>query len=233
MKIAVFSDIHGNKYALKGILNDIKRNNIDEIYCLGDVIGLGPNPKQCLDMIIKNKVQMVLGNHELYCLKGAENIQDNLSVEELEHHHWIKNQINSQQYEYLSKLPIKREITLNNTLITFQHFLILDLNTPYPFENLDIIKSKKLKAIIDSLPLSINFIGHEHQTFEIDNKLIDVGSSGCVHGNETFYTILSFENNEIKIEKKYLKYNQKSFIKKLKIKKYPNKEMISKVFFGL
>ena len=42
MKVAVFSDIHGNYEALTSIYDDIKKNNIDEIIFLGDVIGLGP-----------------------------------------------------------------------------------------------------------------------------------------------------------------------------------------------
>ena len=68
MRIAVFSDIHGNLEALKEILKDIEKENIDDIICLGDVIGLGPNSSECLDLIIKNNIKLVLGNHELYYL---------------------------------------------------------------------------------------------------------------------------------------------------------------------
>ena len=56
MKIAVFSDVHGNYEALKSIIEDIKINNYDEIICLGDVVGLGPNPKECLDLIRNNNI---------------------------------------------------------------------------------------------------------------------------------------------------------------------------------
>ena len=69
MKIAIFSDIHGNLQALESIITDIKKNNYDEVICLGDVIAMGPNPKECLDLIICNNYKMLLGNHELYYLK--------------------------------------------------------------------------------------------------------------------------------------------------------------------
>ena len=54
-----FSDIHGNKEALTAIIEDIKKENIDEVICLGDTIGIGPNPKECLDLIINNNIKMV------------------------------------------------------------------------------------------------------------------------------------------------------------------------------
>lgn len=43
-KLAIFSDIHGNLQALEAILKDIKEKEIEDIYCLGDVISIGPNP---------------------------------------------------------------------------------------------------------------------------------------------------------------------------------------------
>lgn len=64
-KIAVFSDIHGN---LQAILEDIKKEPIDSIICLGDVIGIGPNSKETLQLIEENKIEMILGNHEIYFL---------------------------------------------------------------------------------------------------------------------------------------------------------------------
>ena len=59
MKLAVFTDIHGNLEALKTIINDIKSKNVDEIICLGDTIGLGSESKECLDLIIENNIKRI------------------------------------------------------------------------------------------------------------------------------------------------------------------------------
>jgi predicted phosphodiesterase len=72
MKIAVFSDIHGNYQALTAILDDINKKGIQKIYCLGDNISIGPNSKECLDLIMKNNIKMVLGNHEIYFTRGTQ-----------------------------------------------------------------------------------------------------------------------------------------------------------------
>lgn len=60
---AILSDIHGNLTALEAVLKDIESHGIKEIYCLGDVIGYGPNPCECVDLIMNSKV-VLLGNHD-------------------------------------------------------------------------------------------------------------------------------------------------------------------------
>jgi predicted phosphodiesterase len=61
---AVLSDIHSNLEALTAVLADIEKRGIRTIYCLGDVIGYGPDPGKCLDLIIEKTESCVLGNHD-------------------------------------------------------------------------------------------------------------------------------------------------------------------------
>ncbi|MCA9176922.1 MAG: metallophosphoesterase family protein [Planctomycetales bacterium] len=63
MKRAILSDIHGNLEALEAVLRDIESNHVDEIICLGDVIGYGPDPCACLDHAMSFSVT-ILGNHD-------------------------------------------------------------------------------------------------------------------------------------------------------------------------
>ena len=70
MKVAVISDIHGNLEALERVFRDIDRRNddgqkIEEILCLGDVVGYGPNPRECLDLVRRRCTVVLAGNHEL------------------------------------------------------------------------------------------------------------------------------------------------------------------------
>ena len=69
-KIAVFSDIHGNLQALQAILEDIKKEPIDSIICLGDVIGIGPNSKETLRLIEENQNDVRIPNKRKYNLFG-------------------------------------------------------------------------------------------------------------------------------------------------------------------
>jgi predicted phosphodiesterase len=60
---AVISDIHSNLEALEAVLHDIAQHGASDIYCLGDVVGYGPNPRECLDRVMQCKV-VLLGNHD-------------------------------------------------------------------------------------------------------------------------------------------------------------------------
>lgn len=61
---AIISDIHSNLEALEAVLADIDRRGIKEIYCLGDVIGYGASPKECLDLVMDRCVLCLCGNHD-------------------------------------------------------------------------------------------------------------------------------------------------------------------------
>ena len=64
MKIAVLSDIHANLEALTAVLAEADRRGADAIYHLGDVVGYGPEPKACLDLVRARCAGGVLGNHD-------------------------------------------------------------------------------------------------------------------------------------------------------------------------
>lgn len=64
-RLAVFSDVHANFEAFKVVLADIDAHAPDELYCLGDLIGYGPQPQECCDLMRKRKNAVILqGNHE-------------------------------------------------------------------------------------------------------------------------------------------------------------------------
>lgn len=71
MKRAIVSDIHANFEALQAVLADIESQQVDEIFCLGDIIGYGPDPCACIDAVIDFKLT-ILGNHDQGALFDPE-----------------------------------------------------------------------------------------------------------------------------------------------------------------
>ena len=127
-RIAIFSDIHGNLQALECILNDIERNSIDEVICLGDVIGMGPNSKECLDIIMNSRIRMIKGNHEIYQIND-EVYNNHLPDNEKKHRNWIKSQLDEKELEYIEKLPMTIEELSNGLLFTCSHFFFNESKT--------------------------------------------------------------------------------------------------------
>ena len=231
MRIAIFSDIHGNMEALKSIIDDIKKQNIDEIICLGDTIGIGPNPKECMDLIIKNNIKMVLGNHEYYYIKGSH-IDDELTDGEIRHHNWVKSLLSDEQREFLLNCCLTIEKEVNGKRILFEHFLInYDSKDQYPFYGFNIIKDESIKSIVNGLNYDLIFVGHEHKDFVVNNKLYDVGSSGCRKDNMTRYTIL--DTDTFNVETKIIEFDREKFIEEFMRNNYPDKRVVSRWFFGI
>lgn len=91
MKRAIISDIHGNLSAFESVLEDIERRGIEEVYCLGDIIGYGPDPRACLDLAKAFPVNL-LGNHEEAVLFGAIGFNPKAKVAI----DWTRDQLNLQ-----------------------------------------------------------------------------------------------------------------------------------------
>ncbi|MBS3152257.1 metallophosphoesterase family protein [Candidatus Woesearchaeota archaeon] len=65
MRIAIIADIHGNLEALEAVLKDISNKNVDDIVCLGDLVGYAANPNEVVDLIKKKGIRCIKGNHDL------------------------------------------------------------------------------------------------------------------------------------------------------------------------
>ena len=91
---AAISDIHGNLEALEVALVDIERRSIQTVFCLGDVIGYGPDPRECLKMLFASEVA-IMGNHEEAVMFYGEdfNPKARASLE------WTKDQLNSTDHD--------------------------------------------------------------------------------------------------------------------------------------
>ena len=72
MRIAVISDIHANLHALQAVLAAIARENVDEIWCLGDLVGYGPRPNECVARVREHATVCLVGNHDLAVVERVD-----------------------------------------------------------------------------------------------------------------------------------------------------------------
>ena len=73
MPTAVISDIHGNATALRAVLDDIAAKGVERIICLGDIIGYGPEPLECVDLVREKCAWSLMGNHDFGVLYEPTN----------------------------------------------------------------------------------------------------------------------------------------------------------------
>ncbi len=108
VRVALLSDIHSNLEALSAVLDAAGgREAIDEVWCLGDVVGYGPDPTACLDVLLGMEHVMVIGNHDLAAI-------GKLSLAEFNPYaaaacRWTARQLSADHREALAALPERVE----------------------------------------------------------------------------------------------------------------------------
>ncbi len=119
MKIAVFSDIHGNCLALETMLSDIKQEKIDKLVCLGDAIQGGPQPAETAVLLRDLACPTVMGNSDDWLLTGATT--ESLTPLQYQIRDWTLSKLSEIDREFISQFPptIEIEISTNKRLFCF------------------------------------------------------------------------------------------------------------------
>jgi predicted phosphodiesterase len=68
LRVAVLSDVHGNLHALEAVLAAVDAASVDELWCLGDLVGYGPRPNECVALLRERAAVCLAGNHDLVVL---------------------------------------------------------------------------------------------------------------------------------------------------------------------
>jgi predicted phosphodiesterase len=149
MRIGIISDIHANLEALEAVLQDIKLRKIDGIWCLGDIVGYGANPNECIDIVRSNNITCVMGNHE-HLISGVD-VSDDFYLYADEHISWTRSVVTKENLAYIHNLPIKIELEK----VTLVHG-----SPKQPFDY--IISMFEAEEAIPYLKTPLCFMGHSH-----------------------------------------------------------------------
>jgi predicted phosphodiesterase len=151
---AVISDIHGNLEALEAVLEDIPEE-VDAIYCLGDVIGYGASPNECCELIRERGIPVISGNHDLAVTDPETDLAwfNPVAAQAVE---WTRDQITADNASFLYSLP--REMEHRGAF--FVHGSVRDpdeyiLNSATAGDNLSVLKHEHPET-------PICFFGHTH-----------------------------------------------------------------------
>ncbi len=102
MRIAFISDIHGNLQALEAVLSDIEKSNVQSLVCLGDVISLGLQPRNVIEILQNIECQFILGNHDEPLIDYTQLGMLSFLSEEIYHQNiWTLKQISEHHLDFI------------------------------------------------------------------------------------------------------------------------------------
>lgn len=103
--LAFISDIHGNLQALQAVLRDIEAQGISRIICLGDLVGYGGNPVECVALIRQAEIFCLRGNHDAY-VAGTSALPQGRGEEFAQLYQKIREQLGAESCRWLGNLPL-------------------------------------------------------------------------------------------------------------------------------
>ncbi|MCR5572440.1 MAG: metallophosphatase family protein [Candidatus Saccharibacteria bacterium] len=195
MRIGIISDVHSNIDALRAVFDEFTDRDVDKIICLGDIIGLGAHPEECVQFLKEHQSQLlaiVLGNHENYLLKEIpvynhnDSSLEKLPQEIIDLFKWNHEQISHDSINFLRQLQRCQTVEVEGKKIFVSHYPLNQLGTYRKFYCRP--NSAQCKQLFKDIDADIYLFGHTHircVAKSRDSKLyINPGSVGCPIGIE-------------------------------------------------
>ena len=211
-RVGIFSDIHSNLHALQTVLEAIETEEVDHLFCCGDVVGYGAFPNECCELLKEQNCPIIAGNHD-HAVLGLTDIS---YFNDVAKHAvlWTRDVLTEENGEFLKSLPL--------TYKTDDMFFVHSSPDSPPDWNY-ILTMGEARMNFQHFTEQFCFIGHSHQPFIIVNHnddlscpetpeiaiqfdrryLINVGSVGQPRDRnpDASYVILDFEEKHLEIKR--------------------------------
>jgi len=186
MKIGIISDIHANLEALNKVMSILtNEQKVDEIICIGDIVGYGANPNECVQIVKENVKYCVAGNHDYGAVKKTPIKNFNKFAKEAIK--WTQRKLSVNNCEYLQQLPLIEKIPTWNIMTVHS-----SPSSPSTWQYL--LSIEKIRDEFNYFNEKICFVGHSHQPIVFEKCKNEVN----------FFTAKNGLNIEIRDKNKYI-----------------------------
>jgi len=151
VRIAFVSDIHANRFAFDAVFKDMETQGVDQVVCLGDIVGYGPDPNGCVDYVRERSQATVLGNHDQAALGQMSTEYFNEYARTATQ--WTADALTPESREFLMGLPMSVE---------FRGLRLVHSSPLNPEEWTYVLTLDEAERQFDAFAERLCFIGHSH-----------------------------------------------------------------------
>ena len=234
MKIGIFTDLHANLPALEICVNRFKELECDIIVHVGDLIGIGPYPKECMELAtsVKN-MEFVMGNHDHWYGYGLPHpIPEYMNSEEVDHHRWTHAQIGDQYKDVVKSWKFSVALRIGDFCFNFRHYG-LNKEKNWFKQHIKDPTINELDQLFGDVESDIIFYGHNHEANDQvgRSRYVNLGSAGCFTSPLARIGILSHNDDSYELQKEELEFDDRDLFSAFNARKVPARDFIRKVFF--
>ena len=159
MRYAFYSDVHANLEALKAVILDFQTEKVDRIFFLGDAVGYGPNPNECVELIEEVSEIKLMGNHD-YAALGLMNTEyfNQFATESID---WTKGSLTPKTIEIMESFQIS---------VDLDNFRMSHSSPKEPEKWHYILDMDDVKENFKFFTQQICLVGHTHRPFIVSQK---------------------------------------------------------------
>ena len=215
-KIGLLSDIHGNFFALKAVLDKAKKEKITDFIFCGDLVGYYYEPKKCLELLSSFKVEFIKGNHEIMM---DDFLKKKISQESIikKYGHGLQNavdQLSKEQIEFLLSLNHTKTIKIKNKLVNISH------GSPWsPFDYIYKNSSDETFKKFSNRKEDIFIFGNTHhqmKTTKYSKIMINPGSVGQPRDNRGVASWATLDQDNFEVDFFSEKYDKHHLLEQIK-----------------
>lgn len=236
MRIAVFSDVHGNLPALEAALAGIARIGCDAIYHTGDAIGIGPYPAECLDRLLHTpRVHCVMGNHDAWFAFGLPQPQPPwMSEGEVAHQRWVHAALDPALRPVVAHWPYALVEEWAGGRCAFVHYGLATAGHDFAA-----VIPQPSAAALDPLfapyQAALVFYGHDHAAADVQGqgRYINPGSLGCFRAPIARFVVLDLNGHgAYTLTSHAVAYDDTALLRAFEDRDVPERTFIRRAFFS-
>lgn len=232
MKYAIIADIHGNLEAFQTVLKDIEAQNCTHKICLGDVVGYGANPKECLDLVRSMNIPCIMGNHDEMC--SGENHLEGFNPYAAAAILWTRRQLSADDRKWLRELKYLR-LVVNFTIVhatldapqRWQYvFDKLAAAASFTYQNTPVCFFGHTHVPVAFVKDTTTVRGGTYSKFKVEpgkKYFVNVGSVGQPRDNNPKAAYVVYDLDEKTIELRRLDYDIPTAQRKILAAKLPSR----------
>lgn len=226
MRIALFSDIHGNITGLRAIFDHLQTmGGADIAIAAGDLVAGGPGGDEIIELLSEEGVQMLCGNHEVLAT-DRDTYYDHIPEQWLDwakrDEEWLRENLSSANWDLLAGLPLSRSVEIGNGKKLFVCHAAPD--NPWPYVCAHDVPQELLRASFGEVDADVIAYGHmhKHHMLWMDAKLLlNVASVGLGSEGLSAYTLLQNFDNRWVVQQFQVPYDAAEESRLIKIRGVP------------
>ena len=234
VRIAVLTDAHANLPALRAALAEAERLGAEAVYHTGDLIGIGPYPAECMELLLgRPDTRLLMGNHDEWFAFGLPAPRPGwMSEGELRHQQWVHAQLDARLRPVVAAWPYEERARVGDAWVEFLHYP-RDPRTGGFLAPRGLGDPAEADRLFGARDAAVVCFGHDHAAYDVQGRCryLSPGALGCSKEAAARFALLEARRpGEVEVTLRAVPYDARGLLAEFDRRDVPERDFIRRVF---